>query len=240
VEDKNARQRFLQAYKEKHSTVTEGSKALIILGAQEWPFPIPLVKNSEGWHFDLAQGRDEILARRIGRNEMDAAEVCLAYVDAQHDYAEMSLARTGIPAYAQRVISTPGKKDGLYWPTKKSEPESPIGVFVATASTEGYKISGERQPFHGYYYKILTKQGASAQDGAYDYVANGKMIGGFALIAWPAEYGNSGITTFLINHDGIIYQKDLGPETEKIAQQIDSFNPDSSWRTMDVSSEEKK
>jgi Protein of unknown function (DUF2950) len=229
VADAAARKRVLEAYDAKHQVVMEGDdKAVLVIGNEEWPFPIPLVRADGSWHFDTAAGRDEILFRRIGRNELRAIQTCLAYVDAQDEYAEKGIAGNGV--YAQRVVSQPGKKDGLYWPVQSGEEESPLGELAAAAAAEGYRAGQQRMPYHGYYYKILTRQGPNAPGGALDYVVHGKMIGGFALVAYPAEYRNSGVMTFLVNHQGKIYQKDLGPDTEGIAANMTSFNPDNTWQ----------
>jgi hypothetical protein len=234
VADEATRQRFLAAYDEKHRIEMNGdSKAIMIVGQDDFPFPIPLVRKGDAWRFDTAAGREEILDRRIGRNELDAIQAVLAYVDAQNDYADKDRgAGTGV--YAQRIVSQPGKKDGLYWPSAQGEEESPLGELVADASAQGYKVGGGRAPFHGYYYKILTKQGAKAPGGELDYVVRGKMIGGFALVAYPAEYRNSGVMTFLVNHDGTVYQKDLGPKTAQTAERMTAYEPDPSWQKVDT------
>jgi hypothetical protein len=234
VDDQATRQRFLTAYDEKHAIEMDGNdKAIMIVGKDDFPFPIPIVRKGEGWRFDTAAGREEILDRRIGRNELDAIQAVLAYVDAQNDYADKDRgAGTGV--YAQRIVSQPGKKDGLYWPSAQGEEESPLGELVADASAQGYKVGGGRAPFHGYYYKILTKQGAKAPGGELDYVVRGKMIGGFALVAYPAEYRNSGVMTFLVNHDGTVYQKDLGPKTAQTAERMTAYEPDPSWQKVDT------
>jgi DUF2950 family protein len=229
VEDAAARDKFLAAYDAKHEIKADGDKATMIVGKDDFPFPIPLVRKKGQWVFDTEAGRVEILARRIGRNELDTIQTCLAYVDAQNDYAEKDRTGAGPGVYAQRIVSTKGKKDGLYWPAAQGEDESPLGELAARATAQGYRAKETPQPFHGYYYKILKRQGASAPGGAMNYVAQGKMIGGFALVAWPAEYGNSGITTFMVNHAGTVYQKDLGPRTEKLAPDIEAFNPDKTW-----------
>ena len=237
VADAATRQRFLDAYDAEHRVAMEGDdKAIMIVGKQDFPFPIPLVHKDGKWQFDTAAGRDEILFRRIGRNELDTIQACLAYVDAQNEYS-LKDRGAGLGVYAQRVISTPGKKDGLYWATSQGEDASPLGAFVALATSEGYHTSGERQPFHGYYYKILTQQGPAAPGGELDYVVHGRMIGGFALVAYPAEYGNSGVMTFTVNHAGIVYQKDLGAHTEKLAEHINAFNPDPTWTKVDLPDE---
>ncbi len=229
VGDANARQLVLEAYDAKHQVVPEGAdKATLIIGRADWPFPIPLVRKDGGWQFDTAAGREEILFRRIGRNELSAIQASLAYVDAQHEYAEQGVAGSGV--YAQRIVSQPGKKDGLYWPAQSGADESPLGEFAASAAAEGYRAGQQRIPYHGYYYKVLTRQGPNAPGGALDYVVRGKMIGGFALVAYPAEYGNSGIMTFLVNHQGTIYEKDLGPGTAAIAAGMTAFNPDGTWQ----------
>jgi Protein of unknown function (DUF2950) len=229
VADANARQLVLEAYDAKHQVVPESAdKATLNIGRQDWPFPIPLVRKDGGWQFDTAAGRDEILFRRIGRNELSAIQAALAFVDAQHEYAEQGIAGSGV--YAQRIVSLPGKKDGLYWPAESSADESPLGDFAASAAAEGYRAGQQRIPYHGYYFKVLTRQGPNAPGGAIDYVVKGKMIGGFALVAWPAEYENSGIMTFIVNHQGIIYEKDLGPRTAAIAGAITAYNPDSTWK----------
>jgi hypothetical protein len=231
VADAEQRQRFLAAYDAKHQVIMDGDgKATIILGQEDFPLPIPLVRKDRMWRFDTAAGRQEILYRRIGRNELDTIQACLAYVDAQNDYAEKDRTGAGADIYAQRIVSQPGKRDGLYWPASQGEDESPLGELVAQATREGYRAGGERAPFHGYYYKIITKQGPSASGGALDYVVRGKMIGGFALVAYPAEYGNSGVMTFLVNHTGVVFQKDLGPRTEQLAERMTSFNPDQTWK----------
>ena len=181
------------------------------------------------WSFDTAAGREEILARRIGLNELATMKAMLAYWDAQNEYADMNKDKNGMATYAQRIVSTPGKKDGLYWPTSGSEPDSPLGEAVAAATQRGYRV-GAGEPYHGYYYKVLTSQGPNAPGGAVDYVVRGNMIGGFGLVAYPAEYGNSGIMTFIINNDGDIYERDLGSGTGRIASRMTTFNPDHTWR----------
>lgn len=233
VADTEARQRFLTAYDARHSIKAEGNKkATLVLGADEFPFPIPLVNSNAGWEFDAAAGRREILYRRIGRNELDAIQTSLAFVDAQNEYAEKDRGN-GVGVYAQRIVSTPGKKDGLYW-RDDSDP-SPLGELAAQASAEGYKAGGDQAaPYHGYYFRILTAQGSDAPGGALNYVVNGKMIGGFGLIAYPAEYGNSGVMTFMVNHAGTVYEKDLGKRTEAIAKRVYQFDPDQTWKKVDA------
>ena len=233
VADKATRERFAAAYDDKHSISMEGDKkAILILGKDDFPFPIPLRHSRSGWEFDAAEGRIEILYRRIGRNELEAIQTARAFVDAENEYADKDRG-AGPGVYAQRIVSSPGKKDGLYWPPDGDE--SPLGELAAKASAEGYKVgSSEPQPYHGYYYRILTRQGPNAPGGEMDYVVNGKMIGGFALVAYPDEYGNSGVMTFVVNHKGEVYQKDLGELTEAIAKRMKEFNPDQTWKKVEA------
>jgi hypothetical protein len=233
VADAEMRQRFLSAYDTKNSIKAEGNKkATLILGTDDFPFPIPLVNNRRGWEFDTAAGRLEILYRRIGRNELDAIQSSLAFVDAQNEYAEKDRTGEGTGVYAQRIVSSPGKKDGLFW--RDDRDPSPLGELAAQASAEGYKVGEQAAPYHGYYFRILKGQGSDAPGGALNYVVKGKMIGGFALIAYPAEYGNSGVMTFMVNHAGTVYEKDLGERTERIARRIYLFDPDQTWKKIDV------
>jgi hypothetical protein len=235
VADAAARQIFLAAYDAKHQVTVEGDrKATLIIGPEEFPFPIPLVRKDGTWRFDTGTGRLEILYRRIGRNELDAIQACLAYVDAQDEYADKDRTGAGVATYAQRIVSQPGKKDGLYWPAAQGDEASPLGELVAYATAEGYRVGGGRTPFHGYYFKILTRQGPTAPGGELDYVVRGNMIGGFALVAYPAEYANSGVMTFLVNHNGTVFQKDLGSRTAKLAERMTSFNPDQTWKKVVV------
>ncbi len=223
----------VKLFEEKHSIVKAGErKAILELGSKNWPFPIPIVASTGGWRFDTQSGREEILSRRIGRSELGAIHTCLAFVDAQREYAAGNFTGDGVPQYAQRFFSDPGKQNGLYWETREGEKPSPVGLFMANARQEGYKQEPGSQPspYHGYYYRILKSQGKHAPGGAYDYVHKGKMIGGFALIASPAKYGVSGIMTFIVSHDGRVYQKNLGPRTESAARAINTFDPDKSWR----------
>ena len=237
VDDAATRERFIAAYDAKRQITMEGeNKAILVVGPDDFPFPIPLVRKDGMWEFDTAAGRVEILYRRIGRNELAAIQACLAYVDAQNEYAEKDRTGAGAGTYAQRIASSAGRKDGLYWSTPQGEEASPLGELVASATAQGYRVSGGQAPFHGYYYRILTRQGANAPGGELNYVVGGKMIGGFALVAYPAEYGNSGVMTFLVNHNGTVYEKDLGERTSRLARQITSFNPDQTWRKVEVSS----
>jgi hypothetical protein len=208
---------------------------LLEVGDDLWPFPVPIVKKDGGWFFDTDAGKDELLSRRVGKNELTTLPVMRAYVDAQRDYASSDHDGDGVLEYAQRLVSSPGKEDGLYWPPAFEGDESPLGPLVAFAQAEGYspelrdENEVERGPYHGYYFKILGRQGKHAPGGKYDYVINGNMIGGFALVAWPAEYGSSGVMTFIVNQQGRVYQKDLGPKTSKLAIKIKSYDPDPSW-----------
>jgi hypothetical protein len=230
VADADLRKKFVETYDAKHQVKMDGdAKAILIIGPEDFPVPIPLVRKGDAWQFDTAAGRQEILARRIGRNELDAIQSALAYVDAQNDYAEKDPTGAGSGVYAQRIVSSAGKKDGLYWPASAGGDESPLGELIAEATRQGYKVGEGRTPYHGYYFKILTRQGPDAHGGALNYVVNGKMIGGFALLAYPAQYRNSGVMTFIVNHDGVVFQKDLGPRTDEQAEHMASFNPDQSW-----------
>lgn len=228
--DKVDRDIFLKAWDAKHSVKVEGKNATLMVGADDFPFPIPLYRAKTGWEFDTDKGRQEILYRRIGRNELDTIQTSLAFVDAQDEYAEKDRGE-GAGVYAQRIVSSPGKTDGLYWPSDKND--SPLGPLAADASAEGYKAGSEPKPYHGYYYRILTRQGASAPGGALSYIVNGKMIGGYALVAWPADYANSGVVTFIVSHSGDVYEKDLGEKTDTIVKSMTSFDPDKSWRKVE-------
>jgi archaellum component FlaF (FlaF/FlaG flagellin family) len=231
VADKNTRSAFLIAFDLKHQIVKKGDSAAdLVIGPNDWQLPIPLIQKAGAWQFDTATGRREVLARRIGRNELDAVQAALAYVDAQNDYASMNPQGSKVDTYAQRIISSPGKKDGLYWPAAANEPQSPLGETFALATIQGYRPGADATPYHGYYYKVLTGQGANAPGGAMSYLAKGNLIGGFGLVAYPAEYGNSGVMTFIVNHSGVVLQKDLGPNTARIASRMTAFDPDPTWR----------
>ena len=233
VADKSGRERFLRLYGEKNRLEQTDDEVVLSVGNEDWPFPIPMVKEDALWRFDTEEGREEILARRIGRNELSAIQVCLAYVDAQREYVLKDRDADGLLQYAQKFRSDKGMKNGLYWEVKEGEKQSPLGPLVAAAQEEGYsdKASGDKPaPYNGYYYRILKGQGKDAVGGAYDYVVKGKMIGGFALVAYPAKYASSGIMTFIVNQDGVVYQKDLGRNTKKAAQAMKLFNPDSTWK----------
>lgn len=232
VADRQGRARFVAAYGEQAKIEPDGeAKATLLIGEKDWPFPFPLVKHAGRWRFDAESGAEEMLNRRIGRNELSAMQVCLAYVDAQREYAMTGGSHNGVHAYAMKFVSAAGKKDGLYWPTAEGEPLSPLGPLVARAKAEGYGKgkNAASEPYHGYLYRILTAQGANAPGGAYDYAVKGKMIGGFALVAYPARWGASGVMTFIVNHDGVVYEKNLGKETAAIATKIKRFDPDASW-----------
>jgi hypothetical protein len=234
VADSNGRARFAALFAEKHSVSMNGdAKATLVVGNEDWPMPIPAVKGPKGWTLDAKAGAREILARRIGRNELEVIQVVRAIGDAQRDYASEDRNQNGLPDYARKIISNPGKKDGLYWPTKEGEAPSPLGELVAQASSEGYPANkGELTPYHGYYYRILTEQGKDAKGGAMNYVVQGLMIGGFAVVAYPAQYGNSGVMTFMTGADGVVYEKDLGPKSAALAQAMKSYNPDKSWKAV--------
>ena len=236
VADTNIRKKFVEAFEAKRAIEREGDGTqTLIIGADDWPFPIPLMNKAGEWQFETAAGLDEILRRRIGRNELAAIQVSLAYVQAQNEYASLDPGGLGPHIYAQRIVSRRGKKDGLYWPTSEGDTPSPLGELAAQASAEGYKAGAAPVPYHGYYYRILTRQGGDAPGGAYDYLVNGKMIGGFGLLVFPAQYGNSGIMTFMVNQDATVYQKDLGSRTDELARKIDAFAPDQTWTKVEPS-----
>jgi hypothetical protein len=234
VADKNSRERVVQKYEQMHRLVREPDDTVTAyMGAENWPFPIPLVKKGNVWYFDTAAGKQEVLYRRIGRNELATIDVCHAIVDAQKEYETQTHDGDTVKQYAPKIVSDAGKHNGLYWKVAAGEPQSPIGPLVAEAAAAGYtrkQGGGGPTPFHGYIYKHLTGQGKDAPSGAKDYLVDGKMTGGFAILAYPAEYRNSGVMTFMVNQDGIVYQKDLGPDTAKIAASMTQYNPDSSWQ----------
>ena len=232
AQDKATVERFVAAYGVMHRwrKMPDGAQILLI-GADNFAFPIPLKKNESGqWFFDTAAGKDEILARRIGRNELGVIDVCEALADAQGEYFSQSHEDGSAKHYAIKFISDSGKQNGLYWESSENQPRSPLGPLVAFATDEGYSVKpNSHQPFHGYYFHMLTRQGNGAQGGAKDYVVDGKMVGGFAFVAYPAEYGNSGVMTFMINQDGVLLQKDLGKSTKELAAAMTAFDPDQSW-----------
>jgi hypothetical protein len=233
--DRQARMHFIQAYDAAHRLDTPtGTRAVLLIGPDAWPLPIPIVKDGDAWRFDSAAGKEEILTRRIGRNELSAVQVCLAYVDAQREYAQTPREADGLLKYARQFRSDPGKKNGLYWPSPAGDVQSPLGPLVAQARAEGprrhHGSRGTPTPYHGYVYRILTAQGPDAPGGAYDYLVNGQLLGGFALVAYPARYGVSGVMTFLVNHQGVVYEKDLGPDTATIGSAMQTYNPDPTWK----------
>jgi len=231
VADKQRRAEFLAAYDEQNRLASEGKNTVLIVGKQDWPFPIPLVRKGQGWVFDTEQGKEEILNRRIGENELFTIQALLAVVDAQREYALKDRDKDSLLEYAQKFVSDPGKKNGLYWETKAGEAQSPLGPIMSEARREGYqgKPSTQPGPYHGYYYRILTAQGKNASGGAYSYLVKGQMIGGFAIVAYPAQYGNSGVMTFIVNHDGKVFQKNLGSNTASTAKNMKEYNPDKTW-----------
>jgi hypothetical protein len=235
VAEKEARTRLASAYAEQHRIEVEaGRKAVIVMGKDEWSYPIPLIKQGEVWRFDVKAGAQQIIDRRIGRNELNAIKVCHAYVEAQREYAAIDRTGDGVREYARRVASTKGKHDGLYWTALKDEEESPLGPLAAAAEAQGYSAASAegRKPFHGYLYRILTRQGENAHGGAQDYVVEGHLAGGFALVAFPATYGDSGVMTFIINQHGIVFEKNLGANTAKIARRMKAYDPDPTWKVV--------
>ena len=226
VADRAAIERFVAAYEKRHVVARQGDdRATVSVGDDDWPLPIPLVRSGDRWRFDGAAGRDEVLARRIGRNELETIHVLEAMADAQVEYAR---SRAGLAAYAQRFASSAGRKDGLYWPVEAGQPASPLGPLVAQAAREGYG-DGKVRPYHGYVFRILKAQGPAAHGGAFDYVVKGEMIGGFAIVASPISYGVSGVMTFMINQDAVVWQKDLGPQTGAAAAAMKRFDPGPGW-----------
>jgi hypothetical protein len=237
--DRTGREKFLKAYDQTNTLQQDSAdRKTLCIGADNWPMPIPIVKKGSAWVFDIQKGKQEILNRRIGRNELQVIDVLHAYVDAQHEYATKDCGGSGKVEFAQRLISTEGNRDGLYWEAKEGEKESPLGPLVAQAAKEGY-LNPELQPFHGYYFRILKGQGKHADGGAYNYVVKGKMILGFAIVAYPAEYGNSGIMTFIVNQEGTIYQKKLGKNTTRRAEALKIFDPDKTWTKVGETAKQK-
>lgn len=235
VQDAARREAFAKHLAEKADLVKENDSTMILhIGNENWPFPIPIVRKDGRWSFDTVAGKEEILNRHIGEDELIAVLVCRTYVKAQREYALKDWESTGVLAYAQKLRSDPGRKDGLFWKTKPGEEVSPFGELVAQAWRAGYKkekalFREKPTPFHGYYFKILTSQGKDAPGGKYNYIINGNMVGGFALVAFPSSWGKSGVMTFIVNQQGKVYQKNLGPNTLKIAQEMESFNPEGTW-----------
>jgi hypothetical protein len=229
VADKLDRADFVAAYQARHSIEEDGANRTLVVGENDWPVPVPLTQRDGGWAWDGAAGADEIVYRRVGANELGAIDVCRGFVQAQLDYAAEG--RDGDPAgiYALKLISDAGLHNGLYWPAADGEPESPAGPFVAAAAAEGYRRGVSRTPYHGYFYRLLYAQGENANGGAREYFKDGVMTEGFALVAWPADYGASGVQTFIVNQDGVVFQKDLGEDTATAVEQLQRFDPDSSW-----------
>jgi hypothetical protein len=229
VQDRQAGQRVVEAAKQKTRFEKLPTGEMIAhLGNDDWPMPIPLVHRDGRWYFDGAAGADEIVYRRVGRNELGAIAVCRGFVDAQNEYASKDRDGEGAGVYAQKLVSDPGTHNGLYWPTAEGEEPSPVGEFVADAAAEGYK-AGAAAPYHGYRYRQLFRQGENANGGAKEYFERGVLANGFALVAWPADYGASGVMTFIVDQDGVVFQKDLGDDTNAVVDAMKSFDPDSSW-----------
>jgi hypothetical protein len=231
VQDHNDRARFAEAAKEKLSVVVDPKdphRATLAVGEDGWTFPAPLVEKDGQWQFDGKAGLREVVDRRVGSNELDAIQICHGYVDAQLEYAAEDRNGDGVKEYAQRVISTEGKRDGLVWKAADGSLEGPVSEPIARAISQGYK--DRTKPYHGYYFRVLKRQGKNAHLGAMDYVVQGRMIGGFALVAWPASYRVSGVQTFIVNHEGVVYEKDLGPDTAKIASGMTAFDPGKGWK----------
>ncbi len=232
VSDRQRRQEFLRLYDQKHTLSSEGpDKMIVVIGETDWPFPVPIVRQDKIWSFDCRAGEEEILNRRVGRNELDAIQVCKAIGDAQKEYALRDPLNHGVHEYAQKFASDEGQRNGLFWRAAEGEEPSPMGELVVQAAAEGYtRKEGGPTPYHGYCYRILKQQGPDAPDGALNYVVDGKMTLGFAIVAYPAEYGNSGVMTFIMDDEGIVFQKDLGDQTAKLASEMQVFNPDSTWK----------
>jgi len=237
IADEQDRRNFTQKYEEGNRIAADDDgRAELLIGKDAWPMPIPLVKGADGsWRFDTRAGEEEILARRIGRNELAAIQVCLAIVEAEREFVGRDSDGDGLHEYAARITSRPGKRDGLYWPTGDNEAQSPLGPLLAAAAQDGYPgtDTGSLQPYHGYLFKILTEQGKDAPGGAYKYFVGGKMIAGFGVIAYPARHGASGLMSFIVNQNGVVYQKNLGAHTVGMASHLKSFHPDASWRRVE-------
>jgi hypothetical protein len=235
VDDARGRAMFVKSYDDAHRLEKVGDKKQILyVGKDEWPMPVPIVKTGKRWRFNTLEGREEILSRRIGKNELGAIQTCLAIVDAEKEYATLDRDNNQLLEYAQKFESEKGKKDGLYWETDPGAPLSPMGPLVARAVGEGYKKPEQLSPYHGYYFRILKAQGENAKGGAYSYVVNDAMIGGFAIVAYPAAYRASGVKTFIVNHEGVVYEKDLGAETAKLAAAMTVYDPDKTWMKVEA------
>jgi hypothetical protein len=233
VQDRNDLAGFARQAKEKLAVIPDPKdphRASLAIGPDGWPFPVPLVEKGGKWTFATKSGLREVVDRRIGSNELDAIEICHGYVEAQKDYASEDRNGNGVLEYAQRTISTPGTRDGLVWKNPDGTLEGPVSEAIARAISEGY--SDRTKPFHGYHFRILMRQGPSARGGALDYVIGGKMIGGFALVAWPSSYRVSGVKTFIVNHDGVVFEKDLGKDTAATASKMTRFDPDKTWKAL--------
>jgi hypothetical protein len=233
VQDENARDEFLKQYDTSHSLASDAEGRMVLqVGTDPWPFPFPLVEENGKWRFDSSGGVEEVINRRVGANELYTIQACLAYVDAQREYYLRNPNGDPLLHYARHLLSSEGKRDGLYFEVRGDEPESPLGAAFARARDEGYLKEGAArpEPYHGYVYRLLTSQGANAPGGAYDYVVRDQMLGGFAVIAHPADYGNSGVMTFIVSHDGVVFSKDLGPDTAEAAGAITQYDPDGSWK----------
>jgi hypothetical protein len=232
VADRADAERFLAAYDQKSRIQADADGvSTLLVGDQDWPFPVPIVKSGRGYVFDAVTGREEILNRRVGRNELSAEQVCLAITDAQREYVALRPTGGDLPEYAQKLVSDPSTKNGLYWPTADGEPPSPLGSLIVSATSQGYDGSrgADTRAYHGYRYRLLTSQGPHATGGRMDYLVNGRLIGGFGVVAYPAQYGNSGIMSFITSHDGIVYERDLGPKTQQVAESLTEFDPGPGW-----------
>lgn len=238
VADQAGRDRFIELYNENHRLELKGGgRTILTLGKDDFPFPLPLLLKGRMWVFDTRGGSDEILNRRIGSNELSVVEVLKDYLEAQREYARNDHDDNGVLEFARKLDSTPGKQDGLFWEVKEGEEPSPFGPLAAKADCEGYGKAfrdSDPEPFHGYYFKVLMKQGENAEGGAFDYLVNDKMVLGFALVAYPARYRASGVMTFIVNQGGVIYEKDLGKETARIAAEMTSFDPDKTWKKVEL------
>jgi hypothetical protein len=235
VDDTRGREMFVKAYGYAHRLEKAGgNKRILYVGKDDWPMPVPIVKTGKRWHFQTEEGRQEILSRRIGKNELGAIQTCLAIVDAEKEYATLDRDNDQLLEYTPKFASEKGKKDGLYWEAAPGEPLSPLGPFVARATAEGYGNAAQMSPYHGYLFRIITAQGENANGGAYSYIVNGNLIGGFAIVAYPALYRASGVKTFIVNYEGVVYEKDLGPETAQLAEALTVFDPDKSWKKVEA------
>jgi hypothetical protein len=235
VDDARGREMFVKAYGDAHRMEKAGeNKRILYVGKDDWPMPVPIVKTGKQWYFQTEEGRQEILSRRIGKNEIGAIQTCLAIVDAEKEYATLDRDNDQLLEYTPKFASEKGKKDGLYWEAAPGEPLSPLGPFVARATAEGYGNAEQMSPYHGYLFRIITAQGENANGGAYSYIVNGNLIGGFAIVAYPALYRASGVKTFIVNYEGVVYEKDLGQETAQLAVAVTVFDPDKTWKKVEA------